>query len=97
MGKDKRISKSISEKLDIPRDVIMELPKISITADDEILIENHMGIQYFGDKEIKIKTKVGVLSIEGKNFEVLYLGGNTVVIGGKFKLVRYLDYEELDK
>ncbi|MDP4145878.1 MAG: sporulation protein YqfC [Bacillota bacterium] len=95
-GKFKKTKESIVEKLDLPREVILDIPKITITGNDEITIENHKGVIRFEDKEVKINSNVGAVSIHGKKFEILFIGGNTIVITGKFKSVVYEgnDYEE---
>lgn len=78
-----------ADKLDLPRDIVLDLPKITIIADNEINVENHKGILLFEEDKIRIKSKVGIISIEGENFQVLYLESRTVTISGNFKAVRY--------
>lgn len=79
----------ISEKLDLPKDVVLDLPKITIVGKSEITIENHKGIILFEKNIIKINTKVKVVNIEGDNFEILYIGDSTITISGKFKSISY--------
>ena len=78
-----------TEKLDLPKDVILNLPKITIVGNNEITIENHKGIILFERNIIKINTKVKVINIEGESFEILYIGDSTITISGKFKSVGY--------
>ena len=78
-----------TEKLDLPKDVMLNLPKITIVGNTEITIENHKGIILFERNIIKINTKVKVINIEGENFEILYIGDSTITISGKFKSVGY--------
>lgn len=80
---------NIAEKLDLPRDIIMDLPKITITGDSEILIENHKGIVVFGEKVVRINSRIGSISIHGEGFEILFIGGKTLTLSGKFKSVVY--------
>lgn len=88
----KRIEKSreiISEKLDLPKDIILSVPRITIIGNNEITIENHKGIILFDRNIIKINTKVKVINIEGENFEILYIGDSTISVSGKFKSISY--------
>ena len=78
-----------TEKLDLPKDVMLNLPKITIVGNTEITIENHKGIILFERNIIKINTKVKVINIEGESFEILYIGDSTITISGKFKSVGY--------
>lgn len=84
-----RTKQSIADKLDLPRDVILNMPKITVTGDNEIIIENHKGVVLFGESQVKINSGVGLISIFGSRFEILFMGGSTITIGGKFKSIAY--------
>lgn len=84
-----KAKESIANQLDLPRDVMLNIPKISVTGNNEITIENHKGIVFFGDKEVKINSNVGLISILGEEFEILFLGGSTITLSGKFKAINY--------
>lgn len=84
---------NIAERLDLPRDVVLNIPKITILGDNEITIENHKGIVLFEDKVIKVNSNVGLISIIGQNFKILFIGGSTVTISGKFVSVVYEGHE----
>lgn len=80
---------NISEKLDLPRDIMLDIPKITIMGDSEIVIENHKGIIVFEDDLVKVNSRIGSVSILGKGFEILFIGGKTLTLSGKFKSVVY--------
>lgn len=84
-----RTKEILAEHLELPRDVMLNVPKITITGDNEITIENHKGIILFEDKQVKVNSRVGLISIFGSGFEILFIGGSTVTISGKFKSVVY--------
>ena len=79
----------ISERLDLPKEVVLDVPKVIITGNKEITIENHKGIQAFDKDEMKVNSKIGTIQIQGKGFEILYIGGSTITIGGVFKAIFY--------
>lgn len=82
------------EKIDLPKEVIFDLPKITVIGDREISIENHKGIHSFDNDYIKIKTKKGVVKVEGSNLEILYIADETIVVSGKFLGINYGDLEK---
>ena len=84
-----KTKETIAEKFDLPRDIMFNLPKITIVSDNEITIENHKGVVLFEDKEVKINSSVGLISISGRDFEILFMGGSTLTLSGKFKSVLY--------
>lgn len=79
----------ITEKLDIPIDAIIDIPKIIITGKEEVTIENHKGIVAFSEHEIKISSKKGIIKIQGNNFEIFYMGSNSLTINGEIKAIFY--------
>lgn len=84
-----RTKETIAEKLDLPREVILNIPKITVTGDNEITIENHKGVVLFEESEVKINSNVGLISISGGNFEILFMGGSTLTLSGKFRSIVY--------
>lgn len=84
----------ISEKLNIPRELSLDVPKIIVIGYSDITIENHKGIIAFDVNEIKINSRVGAIKIQGSNFEILYIGGDTISIRGSFKAIVYEGYIE---
>ena len=82
------------DKLDLPAEIVMDIPKIIITGNKEITIENHKGISSFEKNLIKVNSKVGNINIEGSDFEILYIGGSTISITGKFKTIIYEDKQK---
>lgn len=83
-GKE-RLLKSI----DLPEEVVLGLPEISISGNKRITIENHRGIIKFEKDEIEINSKIGKILITGVDFEILYIGTYTLTISGIFKTISY--------
>lgn len=90
-----RLSKKkaiLIEKLDLPKDVVLDVPKIIVIGKEEITIENHKGILTFNKNEIRINSKLGAISIKGDNFEILYIATSTITISGKFASISYEEW-----
>lgn len=79
----------IIEKLDLPKDILLDIPKISIIGDKEITIENHKGIAVFERNVIKINTNTNPIEIKGEGFEIVFIGAATITIKGKFTSILY--------
>ena len=45
----KRISERAADAWGVPKDVIMNIPRLTISGDKEIYIENHKGILEYTD------------------------------------------------
>lgn len=80
---------ALTRALDMPQDIMMNLPKITITGNNEIIIENHKGVLAFSENEITVNSTLGLLKVEGCRLEILFMGGDTIVISGRFKTLIY--------
>ena len=79
----------ISNKLNLPKEIILDIPKVIIVGKGEITIENHKGILSFDNNVVRINSKLGPIKIEGNNFEILYIGSSTITVSGRFKTMFY--------
>lgn len=79
----------VVDKLQIPREIVFDVPRVVVTGNTEITIENHKGIISFDKEIIKINSKLGPIKIVGEDFEILFIGGSTITVSGKFKGIEY--------
>ncbi|OPJ63854.1 sporulation protein YqfC [Clostridium oryzae] len=88
-NKINKVKEVLAGQLDLPEDIVLNIPKISIVGNNEITIENHKGIVVFDENIVKINSSVGLIEISGKKFEILFLSGNTITLSGEFKAISY--------
>ncbi|TXK90253.1 sporulation protein YqfC, partial [Parageobacillus sp. SY1] len=43
----------LTDKLELPADIVMDLPRITMVGQIHIYIENHRGLLTFSDKELR--------------------------------------------
>ncbi|AQR93659.1 sporulation protein YqfC [Clostridium saccharoperbutylacetonicum] len=87
--KFQRGKEKILNKLDLPSDISLDLPKIIVIGNREITIENHKGIIFFETNMVKINSRVGAIIINGENFEILFIAETSITISGLFKGISY--------
>ena len=85
----KRGKKVLLDKLEMPKEIVLDVPRITVIGRNEITIENHKGILVFEKNEIKIKTSLDPLIIKGNSFEILYIATSTLIISGYFDYIGY--------
>jgi len=88
-GKFQKGKEKILDKLDFPRDISLDLPKIIVIGNREITIENHKGIIFFETNMVKINSRIGAILIEGREFEILFIAETSITISGIFKGISY--------
>lgn len=73
---------NISEALELPIDIMMDLPKLTIIGNMEISLLNHKGIIEYTNEIIRINTKSGVFKIIGRNLEIKTILSEEIIITG---------------
>ncbi len=79
----------LAESMDMPKDVIMDLPKLSICGDKEIYIENHKGLFEYTDEIISVKMRDGIIRLCGHKLRIITLRSRDIVVNGEFERVEY--------
>lgn len=82
--------KSVSKFLEIPREVISNIPKITVTGFDEVLIENFKGILEYEDYFARISTNIGIININGFNLKLNQMTDDDILVTGR---IESLDFE----
>ena len=85
----RKLSEFIADTMRIPKDVVMDLPRVSVCGDREIYIENHKGLVEYTDSDIRIKMRGGIMRVSGVSLRIIVMEYDRIVINGVFKGVFY--------
>lgn len=91
MKKKQEIKKSLAEVLELPKDIMLDIPKITMVGNLQIYIENHKGIIEYTNQRIRVNTKSGVLRIIGKNLLLKNIVVEEIVIVGEIQQVEFTE------
>ncbi|MCM3725170.1 sporulation protein YqfC [Neobacillus cucumis] len=86
-----RVRNWMANKMDLPQDVIMDLPRITMIGQIHIYVENHRGLLSFTDKELRLLLKQGQLLIKGKGFVIKTILPEEILLEGKIDQVIYIN------
>lgn len=79
-----------ANKLDLPTDVAMDLPRITIIGKLHIYIENHKGLLTFSDNEFRILLKHGQLIVKGQSFIIKTILADVILLEGSIEHVYFI-------
>lgn len=82
-------SEYLADTMRMPKDVLMDLPKISICGDKEIFIENHKGLIEYSDTVVRMKMNDGIVCVHGTDMRIVVMQYDRMVINGNFAGVTY--------
>lgn len=90
-----RSASVIDTILDVPKEVVTGLPKITILGFNEILIENYKGILLYEEFYIRVNTHIGVININGFNFNIKQMTEDDLLITGQIDSLE-IENDELE-
>ncbi|MBP2241671.1 sporulation protein YqfC [Cytobacillus eiseniae] len=85
------MKKWMTKNLELPQDVMMDLPRITMVGQIHIYIENHKGLISFSDKELRLLLKQGQLLIKGNSFVIKTILPEEILLEGQVDQVTYLN------
>lgn len=78
-----------TEILELPKEVISNSPKITMTGFNEVLIENFKGILEYEDFFVRIGTYIGNVNINGFNLKLNQMNEEDILVTGKIESVSF--------
>lgn len=88
-GKGDKIKLGIAEMFDIPKDIVLNLPRIIIIGQLQIYIENHDGIKEFRDDYVKINLPQGELEVKGTNLVLRNIYSEDLLLDGEITSIEF--------
>lgn len=86
----KSVMERMSERLNIPTDILAGAPILMATGKNQICIENYKGIIEYNGNLIRVQTKICKISIEGKNLNIDYFTEDEMRISGMIQSIKYI-------
>ena len=80
----------ISAALDLPLDVLCDIPKIEIMGKSNLGIENFRGILDYNENCVKVNTTVGILKIDGEDLFIESITDEGIMIKGSIIRVEFV-------
>lgn len=74
---------------EIPQDIILDLPRITLLGNKQLLVENHKGIIEYDSSLVRIKMSQGELIVTGKSFTLGNLQLEQILIEGTIIELKY--------
>ncbi len=72
----------LSQMLDVPLDVVADVPRFTLNDNRELSIENYKSIEGYEKTEIVLRAKQYRIRILGENLEIMAITDQEIVIHG---------------
>lgn len=93
--KKKNVKSRINKVLEVPDEVALNVPKLTILKFEEVLIENYKGILEYQDFFVRIKTNIGIININGFKLTLEEMTTDDLIVKGQIESVDFESFEEV--
>lgn len=83
----KRRKNRMDKMLEIPKEVYSNIPKLSVTGFEEMVIENYKGILEYEEFFVRISTHIGIININGYNLNLETMTNDDIKVTGKIESI----------
>lgn len=91
MDRKEQVQQTVAGLFDLPRDIALNLPKVVIIGNVQVLVENHRGIIEYTPEKVRISVSRGELEITGSQLVLRNILTDEITLEGKIQAVTFLD------
>lgn len=86
----KKIRRLAGNVLDLPEDLVQGVPRMILTGDRRLSVENHRGVDLFTSELLRLKLEEGKLEIAGEQLVILSILRDEVQIEGRIERIQFV-------
>ncbi|CAG7606101.1 hypothetical protein PAESOLCIP111_00880 [Paenibacillus solanacearum] len=86
----RRFNQFTAKLLDLPQDVVMDLPRVTMIGNRQLYIENHRGVLHFSSEALKLALSKGKLEVYGQELVIRAIMTEEVFIEGVIQDIKYI-------
>ena len=76
--------------LELPKEIVFNLPLITVIGNEEINIENYKGVIEYNPERIRINTSCGVIKIQGEKLLLKQITAENISVAGIILKFEYI-------
>ena len=85
----KKMRRQVTEMLEIPGDVLLDMPKLVVVGNMQVLIENHRGVLAYTAELIRIAVAEGEVAVAGEELHLRHIQPDEIVIAGRIRAIYF--------
>ena len=87
---ERLITSKISSALELPKEVVMNLPLITLIGREDMTIENFKGILEYSEERVRVNTSAGIVRVEGKKLRLKQITSDNIVVAGAIDKIDFV-------
>lgn len=87
----KGIKEKFTEMLELPKELVLDRPKLTMIGRNDLMIENFKSVLEYGMGRMRIKTGSGVIRIAGTDLVIREITSEDIIISGTIHTLEFAD------
>ena len=87
---ERRVAGKITEALELPKEVVMNLPLITMIGAEDMTIENYKGVIEYSEERVRINTTAGIIRVDGRRLLLKQITSDNIGITGNILKIEFL-------
>ncbi len=85
-----KIRRKIAEALELPKDVTLNVPRLTMIGTSNLIIENYKGIIEYERDKIRVNTSIGIISITGEGMIIREITSEDIMVEGEINSLIFM-------
>lgn len=90
MVRQSGVRKLMTEVLELPKDLVLDLPRITLVGNVQLTIENHRGVILYTDTHVRVAVARGEIVIAGQRLTLRSILPDEIIVDGTINNVSYI-------
>jgi sporulation protein YqfC len=86
-----RFREKFTEMLELPKEIVLNMPKLTMLGNGDLIIENYKGIIEYDQDVIRVNTTAGIIKIMGVDIYIKEITAENIMIYGKISSLEFLN------
>ncbi|HEX2947304.1 MAG TPA: sporulation protein YqfC [Clostridia bacterium] len=89
-NRKKGFREKLTEMLELPKELVLNIPRITMVGNGDMMIENYKGLVEYGRARIRISTGPGTVKITGIGLVIREITSEDIIISGNIHTLEFL-------
>lgn len=86
---EKKWRQNLADLLELPREIILNLPRMTMVGNLQCYLENHRGVIQYTAEKIRVSVNGGEIIVEGRDLTIRYMANDELAIDGSIDTIHY--------
>jgi len=84
------LKEKVTEILELPKEIVLDVPKITIIGATNLVLENYKGIIEYSEGCVRVNTSIGIVRITGRRLSIKEITSEDIMVDGDLEAFEFL-------